>query len=151
MQQSESLLQLAQTVTYFLEPLIPYIIAGTEKAAEEAGKNLGTDVWEKGKNLWNKISSKKSTNLEEAAINMSVFSTDAEVKQVFTQEVSKVLNDPDLYNEISSMMKSSVIQKIIATNYSVIENVKQKATNDVHQEIIANNSTIKSVEQTRDV
>ena len=83
------MLQLALEVTTFLEPLLPYIVAGTKKAAEEAGKKFGNDVWEKGKNLWGKLYSKEQTEFEEAARNMAIPSTDTEVKGAFTHEVQK--------------------------------------------------------------
>lgn len=150
MQQPDSLSQLAQSVTNFLEPLFPYIITGTKKAAEEAVKKLGSEVWEKGKNLWDKFSSHEQPELEEAARNMTFSSTDIEVKQAFTQEVLKTLQENStLAEEIASMMENSVIQRVIATNNSVVENVKQNAVSNAHQEVIADNSIIKGVEQTR--
>ena len=60
MQEPDGLWQLAQTVTNFLEPFLPYLIIGTKKAAEEAGKKVGSDVWEKGKNLWGNCIPKKN-------------------------------------------------------------------------------------------
>lgn len=152
MQQSDSLLQLAQAVTNFLEPLFPYVIIGTKKAAEEAGKKVGYDVWEKGKNLWGKLCSREKPELKEAAGNMAIISTDAEVRQVFTQEILKLLEeDSNLSREIASLMKDGVIQRVIAKNSALIENVKQNSsgTNKVYQEVIADGSIIKGVEQTQ--
>jgi len=151
MQQPDSLMQLAQSTTTFLEPLFPYIIIGTKKAAEEAGKKLGSDVWEKGKNLWVKLCSKERAELKEAAGNMAVLSSDAEVRQVFTQEVLKLLEeDSNLSREIAFMMKDSVTQKIMAEG-SAVKNVKQSTNgrNKVHQEVTVKNSTIENVEQTQ--
>lgn len=152
MQQPDSLMQLAQSITNFLEPLFPYIIIGTKKAAEEAGNKAGSDVWEKGKNLWRKLCSKENPELKEAAGDMAISPTDAENKKAFTQEILKSLEkDPDLTKEIETMMKDGIIQRVIAKNNSVIENVKQNSsgTNKVCQEVIADGSTIKGVEQTQ--
>ncbi|WP_048171627.1 hypothetical protein [Methanosarcina siciliae] len=151
MMQQDSLWQLAQSVTKFLEPLVPYIIAGTKKAAEEAVKKVGSNVWEKGKSLWGKLYSKEQPELKEAAGDMVILPTDVEVKQNFTQEVQKTLeNDPDLAREIETMMQDSVIQRVLANSNSKIEDVEQNAISNVRQEVIAtNNSSIKGVRQTQ--
>jgi len=143
----ESMLQLALAVTTFLAPLLPYVMIGTNKAAEEAAKKLGSDVWEKGKDLWGKLYSKENPELKEAAGNMTISPNDTETKEAFTQEVQKSLeNDPDLAKEIESLMKDKVIQKVLAENYSEIENVEQEAVSNAIQEVNANNhSSIKGV------
>ena len=46
-------------------------------------------------------------------------------------------------------MEDSVIQRVIAKNNSVIENVKQNAISNARQDVIAESSTIKGVEQTQ--
>lgn len=151
MQQPDSLSQLAQSITNFLEPLVPYLIIGTEKAAEEAGKKAGSDVWNKGKNLWKKFCYKDNPKLKEAAGNMVFLPTDAAVKQAFKLEILKSLEqDLDLAKEVATIMEVGVAQRIIAKNNSTVENVKQKSTGTkkVSQEIIADGSTIKGVEQT---
>lgn len=154
MQNPDELWQLAKTIAHFLEPFIPYLVIGTQKAAEEAGKKAGYDALEKVKNLWGRLCSKEKPELKEAAGNMLVSPTDPEIKQALIQEIRKSLEeDPDLTKEIESMMKDSVIQRVIAKGGSVIENVKQNSTgnNKVSQEVIADNSTIKGVEQTQNV
>jgi hypothetical protein len=40
---------LAKDVTLFLTPFLPYLLKAGEKAAEEAGKKLGGDAWERAK------------------------------------------------------------------------------------------------------
>jgi hypothetical protein len=152
MQQPDSLVQLAQSTTNFLEPLFPYIIIGTKQAAEEAGKKAGLDVWERGKNIWEKLCSKENPKLEKTAEDIALSPSDTEAKQAFIQEIVKSLRkDPDLTKEIKTMMKDGIIQRVIAKNGSVIENVKQNSsvTNKVCQEVIADGSTIKGVEQTQ--
>lgn len=151
MTQPDSLVQLAQAVTNFLEPLLPYIIIGTTKAAEEAGKKAGSDVWERGKNLWGKMCSKEQPELKEAAGNMVILPTDYEVKKAFYQEILKTLEKyPEVAKKISSMMEDGVIQRVIAKSSSVVENAKQNAISNAYQEVIADNhSTIRGVEQTQ--
>lgn len=149
MQHPDELWQLAKTIVHFLEPFIPYLVVGTQKAAEEAGKKAGLDVLEKVKNMWGKLYSKEKPELKEAAGNLILSPADPEVKQTLIQEIRKSLEeDPDLAKEIESMMKDSVIQRIIAEDSSV-KNVKQNANgkNKVYQEVIARNSTVENVEQ----
>ena len=38
---------LAKDVTRFLPPYLPYLLKAGEKTAEEAGKELGGDAWER--------------------------------------------------------------------------------------------------------
>lgn len=42
---------LAKEMTLFLTPVLPYLFKAGEKAAEEAGKKLGGDAWERAKGL----------------------------------------------------------------------------------------------------
>lgn len=129
MQQQDIIMkQLAQRVTDFIEPVIPYLIIGSKKAAEEAVKKVGHDVWESKKKLWKKLYSREMLELKEAAGDMVVASSDPEVKQVLFQEILKLLEqDPDLAIEISSFMEDKVIQKILAEESSV-RLVKQSST-----------------------
>jgi len=127
-QQDVTMEQLAQRVADFIEPVIPYLIIGSRKAAEEAGKKAGPDVWEVKKKLWEKLCSGERPELKEAAGDMVVAPSDPEVKQVLVQEILKSLDqDPDLAIEISSFMEGEVIQKIMAEESSV-RLVKQSST-----------------------
>lgn len=111
--------QLAQKVTDFIEPAIPYLIIGSKKAAIEAGKKVGPEIWEIKKNLWKKLCSRERSELKGAAGDLVVAPSDSEVKQVFVQEVVKLLEqDPDLAIEISRFMEDEIIQKIMARENS---------------------------------
>ncbi|MEJ2673090.1 MAG: hypothetical protein P8168_13015, partial [Deltaproteobacteria bacterium] len=46
---------LAGTLTAFLAPLLPYLLKGGEKAAEEVGKKFGGVVWDKATALWARL------------------------------------------------------------------------------------------------
>lgn len=151
MQNPEELCQLAKSIAYSIEPVIPYLIVGTQKAAEEAGKKVGTDAWEKVKNMWGMICSKEKTELKEAAGNMVLSPADTEAKKTLIQEIRKLLEEnPELAKEIESVMKDRVVQKIIAEDSS-IKNVRQNANgkNKIRQEVIARNSTVENLEQTQ--
>lgn len=83
-----------------------------------------------------------------------IFSSDNEIKQFFTQKVLQSLEKyPDLAEEIASMMENRVIQRVVARNSSFIENVKQNTSGitKVCQEVMADGSIIKGVEQTQNV
>jgi predicted phosphoadenosine phosphosulfate sulfurtransferase len=46
---------LAATLTTFLAPLLPYLLKGGEKAAEEVGKKFGRAAWDKATALWARL------------------------------------------------------------------------------------------------
>jgi hypothetical protein len=46
---------LAGTLTAFLAPLLPYLLKGGEKAAEEVGEKFGSVVWNKASALWARL------------------------------------------------------------------------------------------------
>jgi len=116
MQQQDVILgQLAQKVTDFIEPVIPYLVIGSKKAAEEAGKKTGPEVWEVKKKLWVKLCSRERPELKEAAGDMVIAPSDPEVKQVLIQTlISSFEKDPDLAREISSFMEDELIQRMRA-------------------------------------
>ncbi len=121
MQQQDIIMkQLAQQVTDFIEPVIPYLVIGSKKAAEEAVKKIGHDIWKRKRKLWEKLYSRKTPELREAAGNMVVAPYDPEVKQVMVQEILKLLEqDPDLAIGVSSFMEDEVTQKILSQESSV--------------------------------
>ena len=49
---------LASSVTAALVPLLPYLLKAGEKAAEETGKAVASQSWERGKSLWTKLKPK---------------------------------------------------------------------------------------------
>ncbi|RXA21775.1 hypothetical protein EQO05_00585 [Methanosarcina sp. MSH10X1] len=115
MRQQGIVFRLAQTVTDFIEPVLPYLIIGSKKAAEEAGKKVGPDVWEIKRELWRKLYSKERPELKEAAGNMVIAPYDSEVRQILVQEISKCFEkDPDLSKEVSFFMEGKEVQRIMA-------------------------------------
>lgn len=96
-QQDVILRQLAQKVADFIEPVIPYLVIDSKKAAEEAGKKVGYDVWEIKKKLWGKLRSRELPELKEAVGDMIIAPSDPEVKQVLIQAIiNSFEKDPDL-------------------------------------------------------
>lgn len=163
MRQQGIVFRLAQTVADFIEPVIPYLIIGSKKAAEEAGKKVGPDVWVIKKNLWGKLCSKERPELKEAAGDMVIAPYDLEVKHILIQEISKAFEkDPGLAEEISFFMEDEVVQRIMAEEVqdtvakeSSDRYMKQTSTdrakvfeefNKILEEFIAKNSTAQGLE-----
>jgi hypothetical protein len=118
-QQDVIIKQLAQKIANFIEPVIPYLVIGSKKAAEEACKQVGSGVWETKRKLWEKLCLTECIELKEAAGDMIVAPTDTDVRHVFIQEILKLLErNSDLVKEISSFMDYKTAQKIIAEDNS---------------------------------
>ncbi|HII90774.1 MAG TPA: hypothetical protein HA262_01000 [Methanosarcina sp.] len=118
-QQNLIIKQLAQKIVNFIEPAIPYLVIGSKKAAEEACKKVGSEVWETEKKLWEKLCSIGDIELKKAAGDMVVAPSDTDVRQVFTQEILKLLEgNPDLVKEVSSFMDYKAVQKLMTEDSS---------------------------------
>lgn len=137
MQQQDVIIkQLAQKITDFIEPVIPYLVIGSKKAAEEADKEVGLEVWETKKNLWKKLCSAECAELKKAAGDMVIAPSDLDVKQVLTQEILKLLeNNPDLAKEISSFMENEAIKSPTTENISV-RTIKQNSKEGSKQTLV---------------
>ncbi len=118
-QQDVIIEQLAQKIADFIEPVIPYLVIGSKKATEEACKKVGYGVWETKRKLWEKLCSTECIGLKEAAGDMIIASSDTDVRQVFIQEILKLLErNPDLVKEVSSFMDYKTVQKLMTEDSS---------------------------------
>lgn len=118
-QQDVIIKQLAQKITDFIEPVIPYLVIGSKRAAEEACKKVGPEVWEAKRNLWEKICSTECIELKEAAGDLIVAPSDPDVRQVFIREILKLLEkNPELAKEISSLMEHESVQRLMTEDRS---------------------------------
>ena len=45
-------------LTSFLAPILPFLLKGGEEAAQEVGKEISLDTWEKAKAIWGKLKPK---------------------------------------------------------------------------------------------
>lgn len=118
-QQDVIIKQLAQKITDFIEPVIPYLVIGSKRAAEEACKKVGPEVWEAKKNLWEKICSTECIELKEAAGDLIVAPSDTDVRQVLTQEILELLErNPDLAKEISFLLDYRSAQRLMTEDGS---------------------------------
>lgn len=145
------MLELAQQIAVLLRPAVPYLVIGGTKAAEKAGEKLGNDVWNKAKDIWQKLCSDEADNLDEIARDLAVEPEDNGIKRAFAEEIKKLIEgNPGLAIELASLMESQVVQNILAEQNSSIKGVRQSTTGSggVHMEVIAKNgSIIEDVEQ----
>lgn len=154
-QQDLIIIQMAQTITDFLEPVIPYLVIGSKKADIVAGKKEGPDIWAIKKKLWGKLCSKGNSELKEAAGDIVIAPSDPEVKQILTQEILQSLEqDPDLALEISSFMEEKTIKKIIEKETVRLKRQSSNNKNKVFEELnklleefLAKKSTVQDLEQ----
>jgi hypothetical protein len=154
-QQDLIIIQMAQTITDFLEPVIPYLVIGSKKADVIAGKKEGPDIWTIKKKLWEELCSKGKPELKEAAGDLVISPSDPEVKKVLTQEILESLEQgPDLALEISSFMEEKTIKEIIEKEILRLKrqssNYKNKVFEELNkmlEEFLAEKSTVQDLEQ----
>ena len=143
-------LELAQKITPFLLPLMPYLLKIGEKATEEIGKKIGGEAWDKAKALWGKLSRKdKVKAAAEAAVALP---DNPATQQVLETEIARALEeDTALREEVAQAVQSDVVQRVLAERGSRIADVEQSAQGGpTRQETIArDDSEIIGVKQTR--
>ncbi|AKB18758.1 hypothetical protein [Methanosarcina sp. WWM596] len=153
-QQDVILRQLAQKVTDLIEPVTPYLVIGSKKAAEEARKKAGPEVWAVKKKLWEKLCSKERPELKEAAGDMVIAPSDPEVKQILFREILKSFEkDPYLEKEISSFIETEAIKKLVTEERpdgTSVQNSNDKARvfeefNELLEKLIVIKSCVSSI------
>lgn len=87
------IVKLTHDLTPFLIPLLPYLAKAGEKAAEEAGKKLAGDAWDKAKAiwawLWPKVEARPAAL--EAVMDAAKTPTDEEAQTVLRVQLKKLL------------------------------------------------------------
>ena len=155
-EESSDIKQVAEIITDFLEPVIPYLVIGSKKATEEAVKKIGPEKWELEKKLWARLCSKEQQELRDATGNLVLFPSDPQVKQVLIQEIFKALeNDPNLAKEISSFVGENLELKEGAEEWagwvaSQGSDERQKVLEEfkkLHEEFLAKKKTPLSSEK----
>jgi len=88
---------LAKEITLFLTPLLPYLLKAGEKAAEEAGKKLGGDAWDRAKGLWDKLRPKVEAKpaAQEAVADVIAEPKDEDAQAALRQQLRKLLTEDD--------------------------------------------------------
>ncbi len=98
--------ELAQQLVTFLTPFLPYLLKAGERAAEEAGKKLGSDAWEKAKTLWGRLRGKE--RVVHAAQDLAESPDDPDVQAALRLQLKKALEaDQALVAEVARLWKEA--------------------------------------------
>jgi hypothetical protein len=101
---------LADTLTTFLAPAMPYLVSGGEGLIEKAGKKLGEGAPEILKSLWAKLRPKveEKPAASEAAQDVAKSPEDADSQAALRIQLRKILEaDSSLAAEIATMLEAA--------------------------------------------
>jgi len=101
---------LAKDLVAFLAPFLPYLVKVGEKAAEEAGKKLGGDAWDKARALWGKLRPKVEDKpaAQEAVADVAAAPQDEDVQAALRQQLRKILaEDEALAAEVARLWEEA--------------------------------------------
>ncbi len=144
---------LSQNIVIFLAPFLPYLVKSGEQAIEEIGKQFGIDTWKQAKALWGKLHPKVNARpIAQGSVQELAKSPDDEdARTILRDQLKKLLTEDDVFaQEIAQLMKSQVVQHILAERGSSVRDVEQTVTGgkEVRQDVIArDNSIIEGVRQ----
>jgi hypothetical protein len=97
---------LSKDLLIFLTPFLPYLLKMGDKAAEEASKKFGAEVWERAKNLWGKLHPKIETKpaAQEAVQDVAATPDDVDAQAALCQQLKKLLTeDQSLAEDIAQL------------------------------------------------
>lgn len=101
---------LATGLTVFLAPLLPYLLKGGEKAAEEVGKKFGSAVWERATGLWAKLRPRLEAkpSAQEALHEVIQAPEDQAAQGALNLQLRKILaEDSDLARELAIWLEEA--------------------------------------------
>jgi len=101
---------LADTLTTFLAPAMPFLIEGGEDLVRKAGKKLGEDGLELAKRLWEKLRPKTDADPVAKAATGEVAKAPerSEAQGMLRLQLERLLEaDPDLASELARMMEAA--------------------------------------------
>ena len=97
-----NVVELAQKIAAFLLPFLPHLLKVGDKAAEEVGKKIGGEGWERAKALWDKLRRKK--NVEQVAQTVAALPDNQALLEALREEIARALaEDPALRAEITTI------------------------------------------------
>jgi hypothetical protein len=97
-----NIVELAQKISAFLLSLLPYLLKIGDKVAEEAGKKIGGEAWDKAKALWDKLRRKK--NVEQVAQTAAALPDNQALREALREEIARALQeDGDLKREVARL------------------------------------------------
>lgn len=103
---------LAQSVVDSLAPFLPYLLKASEKAAEEAGKKLGGESWNKAKALWGKLRKQVESKpaMLDAAQDVANSPLDEDALTVLRYQIKKLIGtDSSLASELLRIIEKGDI------------------------------------------
>lgn len=108
---------LAQGLLSLLAPFLPYLLKMGESAAEEAGRKLGDEAWERAKALWGRIHPAMESRpaAYEALQDVVAHPDDPDSRAALRLQLRKLLTEePSLVAEIASLLpKGTTISRSI--------------------------------------
>jgi hypothetical protein len=146
--------EIARQVAQFLAPFLPYLLKAGEKAAEEAGRQLGAAAWEQAGTLWARLRPKVEARpaLKEAVADAAANPQNEDALAALRRQLRKLLEeDAALREEVTRLMQSEVVQRVVAEGGSQIRDVVQEAKGGpTTQEVRAREeSTVENIRQIR--
>jgi hypothetical protein len=103
-------ISIATEVAAALTPALPYLLKGTEEAAKEAGKKLGSAVWEKCAKIWELLRPKVETSPSASkALERIVNEPESkEIQTAFQVEIEDILlAEPQLLAQLAELLKAA--------------------------------------------
>jgi hypothetical protein len=98
--------EIARQVAQFLAPFLPYLLKAGEKAAEEAGRNLGAAAWEQAQALWARLRRKK--NVEQVAQTVAALPDNPALREALREEIARALEEDEaLAQELARLLEQS--------------------------------------------
>ena len=101
---------IATEITAALAPALPYLLKGTEEAAKEAGKKLGSAAWEQCTKLWELLRPKVETSpTASKALERIVKEPERPaIQTAFQVELEDILAaEPQLLAQLAELLKSA--------------------------------------------
>jgi len=101
---------LADALTTWLAPAMPYLVTGGQELVAEAGKKIGKDGWEIAKKLWDKLQRKveAAPTAKAAADEVAAAPDDPESRDTLNAQIRKILKaDESLAAELARLLETA--------------------------------------------
>lgn len=105
---------LAKDLIVFLAPFLPYLLRVGERAAEEAGKKIGGEAWERAKALWDRLGRKE--RVRKAAEAAAALPDNPAVQQGMEVEVARALQEDEaLRREVAQVWEAAKAAGVVVS------------------------------------
>lgn len=109
------ILELAQKIGTFLLPFLPYLLKIGDKAAEEIGKKIGGEAWEKAKALWGKLRPRIEAKpaAQQAVQEAAADPQDAAKQEALMQALAQVLQEETfLQDKVTTIVSDLQVEAV---------------------------------------